>query len=133
MTRALFALLLFATPLCAQVEPVIQMHRGEFTTLVRNGGAEVLRYDVELLARTAPDTGAIILGRVVNALISPRSFTLAPGQRQILRVRLREASPTPTLGLSITMTPIDEPTPEDTATGVHITIVVRYVAKVLLQ
>ena len=132
MTRALFALLLFATPLHAQFEPVLTMHHGYVETLVVNTAPVRTRYDVALLARTAPDTGAIILGRTVTALISPRTFTLAPGERQIVRIRLREVSPTETLGLAILMTPVEAPA-DSAGGGVRLTLLIRHVAKVLLQ
>jgi len=134
MKPVLLAVFLVAPPLAAQIEPVVTMHGGQTVTRVYNAGTDTLQYDVELLARTVPDSGAILLGRAVAALIAPRSFRLAPGEHQIIRIRLREAAPTPTLGLAITMTPMDALTPDDTGrTGTRITLVVRHVAKVLLQ
>ena len=134
MRRALVVLaLMLATvgQLLAQLEPEVVLRHGQLTTLVRNATAETLRYDVELVTRSVPDTGRILLGRAVAALIAPRTFTLAPGQQQVIRVRIREVPPTPTLGLSITMSPVEAPA--DTTAGTYFTIVLHHVAKVTIQ
>lgn len=123
-----------ASGLASQVEPVIVLRRGYAETAVANSGRDTIRYAVELLARTV-ENGAVVLGRRVSARLSPASFRLAPGERQVLRVQLHEAAPTPTLGLAVTMSPNDIGTRTDAApteTRARLVLVYRLVAKVVL-
>ena len=134
-SRAVLVLMLAGLPgaLAAQVEPVVELRGGALETVVRNPGPDKWQVTVELLARTISDN-RVVLGRAVAARISPASFTLDVGERQVVRVRLREAAPTPTLGLAITMTPVEPAAREDsTRTAARFTLVIRHVAKVLVQ
>ncbi len=66
-----------------QVEPVVTFHGGALSTMVRNPARDTADVTVELMG--------------ARARVSPSAFWLAPGERQAVRVRLREAVLTGTI------------------------------------
>lgn len=130
-------LLLLSHPARAQVVASdLILKQGEGVTIVWNSGPDSTRYKIELLARFVLPRDSIVLGRVVLARISPNDFTLAPGERQTVRVRLRETSPTETLGFAVTIfprTPVLVPVKATTGISARMNVVIRFVGLVTLQ
>jgi len=66
-----------------QVATIITLVHGSASSIVRNPGRESLTITVTTW-RSLVDTTPVAI------LIAPSRFTLAPGEQQVLRVRLRE-------------------------------------------
>jgi hypothetical protein len=122
------ASLLFAATLhAAQVAPTVTITRGEAVTQIENTARAAVTVTVELRTDTATDDR---IGGPVAALIAPRTFTLAPGSAQTVRVRLKAPqAPGTVLRLLWTITPAPEPVPASLAVA-RITLVSRIAAKV---
>ncbi len=73
--------------LLQQVAPVVVLFHGGATTLMRNTSAMPQTVTVEVRATSPTDT--ITPRATVAALISPASFTLGPGERQVVRLHVR--------------------------------------------
>jgi len=122
------------TALLAQVAGVITLVNGQAATIVRNPGREPLAVTVELRQRFVAN-GQVTVGREVGALVAPTSFTLAPGETQTVRLRLKEpVPPGTTLGLVVTLTPVAGVDSRSTApvlgAAAHVTLVTRLISKV---
>ncbi len=117
----------------AQVAAVVTLLQGDAAVPVRNPSREPVTVTVALVRDTAT---ADRIGRPVRALLSPASFTLAPGETQTVRLRLKEPAPPGTLLRAVwTFTPIDGPAPalgSETAAVARLVIVTRFVSKVLV-
>jgi len=118
-------------PLLAQVAAVLTLVGGEAATPVRNPSREAVTVTVALVRDAAT---ADRVGDPVRALISPARFTLAQGESQLVRLRLKEPFPPGTLLRAVwTFTPIDAVAPapgSETAAVARIVIVTRFVSKV---
>lgn len=125
-------------PLLLQVASVITLVGGEATTIVRNPAHEPYTITVELRERFVAD-GTVTVGRAINALVAPGAFTLAPGETQTVRIRLRPRAPVApgtVLALVTTFTPTsaDAPTPGSETTAVaRIVLVTRLISKVVVR
>jgi hypothetical protein len=124
-------------PLLLQVASVLSLSNSEATTHVRNPSpTDSARITIEL--RHAVQVGTTVtLGPEVRGLVAPSTFTLAPGEDQTVRIRLRESVPSGTvLRLVTTFTPLvaDEPAPGSETTAVaRLVTVVRLITKVVVQ
>lgn len=104
-------LIVTAVELAGQVAPVVRIANGRAETLVRNPAREALRFTVELW-RTTDSTP-------VRALIAPSVFTLAPGEAQTVRLRVRDVvAPGTTLRLRTCFQPLAPPTDPTRAVAV---------------
>ena len=95
--------------LFSQVNPVVTLDHGQATTIVRNPARESMQVTVKLHFGVGAN-----LDREVRALVSPSAFTLAPGETQTLRLKLREpVAPNTVLRLLTCLTPTsaDQPAP----------------------
>jgi P pilus assembly chaperone PapD len=126
-------LLILASALDAQVPPQIELRNGQVTTtIIRNPSQETLSVTVELRERHVAGS-TVTTGREIQALVSPSLCTLAPGETQTVRIRLREAVASGTvLGLVTTFTPsmADAPAPgSDSAPVARLILQTRIVSK----
>ncbi len=123
-------------PLPAQLAPSIPLVKGSATSIIRNASNDLLQVTVELhWATQTPQTG-VVLGRAVDALVSPAAFTLPPGVTQTVRIRVNEPVAAGTvLRLVTTMTPLAPPPTDSSGTGVatRLVLVTRFVGKVIAQ
>ena len=129
-------------PLLAQVAATLALIPGTPTaTLVGNPTDHALRVEIALHTGDIDSaTGDLTLGDpVANALITPASFTLAPGRTQVIRLLLRERrKPGTILRLVTTFTPLEASTPVPTGGGdattiARVAIVTRLVSKVTVR
>ncbi len=124
-------------PLLLQVASVLQLAGGEATTQVRNPSTtEPVRVTIELRHATQVES-KVTLGSEVRALVAPASFTLAPGEAQVVRLRVRETNlPGTVLRLVTTFTPTaaEGPAPGSETTAVaRLITVTRLITKVIVQ
>lgn len=129
-----WALLALAVRRCSAQAPTgVELHHGNATALVRNPSNDTLRVTVALFWGHFAGK-QLVLDRPVDALVAPTSFTLAPTERQTVRIRLRERVPVgTTLRLVSTFTPSEafRPAPgSDRAPVVRFTLVTRVIGKV---
>ncbi len=121
-------------PLLLQVASVLTLSNSEATTHVRNPSpTEAVRITIEL--RHAVQVGSTVtLGREVVALVAPSRFTLAPGEDQTVRIRLRESVPSGTVLRLVTVftpTAVDAPAQGSETTAVaRLVTVIRLITKV---
>jgi len=120
-----------------QVPSTLDVRAGQVTsTIVRNPSpVETLTVAIELRERFVAG-GAVTVGRRIDALVSPATFVLAPGETQTVRLRLREPVASGTvLAFVVTFTPTfaDAPAPgSDTAPVARLVLVTRLISKVLV-
>jgi hypothetical protein len=113
------------TPLL-QVAAIIQLLHGSTQTPVVNSGREPVRVTVTVARDTATQDR---IGRPVPALVSPTLFALEPGERQLVRIRVREAFPSGTiLRLVTTLTPLASP-----GDGTRLVLVSRLASKLIVE
>jgi len=118
-----------------QVPSTLDVRVGRVTsTIVRNPSpVETLTVAIELRERFVAG-GTVTVGRRVDALVSPATFVLAPGETQTVRLRLREpVAPGTVLGLVVTFTPtsVDAAAPgSDTVPIARLVLVTRLITKV---
>jgi P pilus assembly chaperone PapD len=106
-----------------QVATIVTLLHGSATSLVRNPARQPVAVAVTTwrsLADTTP----------VRALIAPPTFTLQPGESQVLRIRAREACAAG-WRLVTTFTPVAAPVQAVTVPVARITLVTRIVGKLL--
>ncbi len=108
--------------LFAQVAPVVELIHGQASTPVVNASLDHVTVTVTVARDTAtPDR----IGRAVIALVSPAVFHLNPGERQLVRLHVREVFlPGTVLRLVTTLTPDSPP-----AAGAHLVLVSRLASK----
>ena len=80
-----------------QVAIVVNMVAGQATTMISNPSRQPQKIEVGLYfghIETQPDSVRyVVLDSAVKALVAPSSFTLAPGESQTVRIKLRESVP----------------------------------------
>jgi len=127
-----------ATVLLGQVPSTVDLRNGQVaSTIIRNPSpVETLTVAVELRERFVAG-GRVTVGRAIDALVSPARFTLAPGEVQTVRLRLREpVAPGTVLGLVTTFAPasVDAAAPgSDTAPVARLVLVTRLITKVVVR
>jgi len=120
----LFALA--AVKLFGQVDAVLQLRGTDAEMRVANPTPNPLRVSIALY-RNAP-TGHPPLGDTVDARISPKQFTLHPGQMQMVRLRIQAVlHPGEVLRLATTFTPVEQP---DASPGLHLVLATRLITRV---
>jgi len=151
---AAFLYLLLTRLLGAQASGATEMHvrpgvLGQAVTLVRNPSRDTVSVAVALWyahveGGAEPCVGVmddcaggqLVLEREVAALVSPNAFTLAPGESQVIRVKLREIVPPVTvLRLVVTYTPLPprwQPGPNDSVAVARLVTVVRIITKLVV-
>ena len=133
---ALWVLFIFgARQLGGQVPAVLELRHGEASALIGNPTREAVRVTVELWYGAVVDQ-EVVLGREVRALVAPATFALQPGERQALRLRVKEPVPAGTvLRLVVTFTPVagELTAPGDaTAAVARVVLATRLITKVLV-
>ncbi len=123
------------TALLAQVAIVIQLVGGQATTLVSNSGLQTQQVSVALhfghIAEQVDHATYVVLEREVQALVAPADFVLQPGDRQTIRVKLRESVPRgTTLRLVTTFTPVAD---ANATPAAHLVQVTRFIAKAIVE
>jgi hypothetical protein len=108
---------------------------GDATIPIRNPARESLTVTVALFHGDTV-AGQVRLGSPVVALISPDSVTLAPGERQVVRLRVRESLVSGTvLRLVTTWTPLAKtaaPSVSETTAVARLIMVTRLISKVMV-
>jgi len=125
--------------LLLQVAAVVLLNgQGDATIPIRNPARESVTVTVALFHGDTV-AGQVRLGALVAALLSPDSVTLAPGERQVVRLRVREPLVSGTVWrLVTTFTPRDRAPdgrtvrhPETTAVA-RLIVVTRLITKVVV-
>jgi len=110
----------------AQVAAVATLLHGDAALPVANSSREPVTVTVQIVHDTLTRDH---IGRAARALVSPAAFTLAPGDRQVVRLRLKEpAAPGTLLRAVWTFTPA-VPAGQGSAARVRLTLVTRFVSK----
>ncbi len=112
--------------LFAQVAPVLELRHGRAETPVVNSGRDPVSVTVTVNRDTATRDR---IGAPVVALVSPAAFLLAPGERQLVRLHVRDLfAPGTVLRLVTTLTPRAQ------GSGtVRLVLVTRLASKVLVE
>lgn len=124
-------------PFLPQVASVITLVGGEAAAPMRNPShTETLTVTVELRERFVAG-GAVTTGRQIRALVAPATFTLGPGEQQVVRLRLREpVAPGTILALVSTWTPTLADVPavgSETTAVARLVLQTRLIGKVLVR
>jgi hypothetical protein len=121
-------LLLSARSLFSQVTAVAALKNGAADLFVGNPTSGPLSVTVSLFRDATPTGGPVTLGDSVAALITPRTFTLGPGEMQTVRLRVREpVAPGELLRLVTLLDPSIAP---DSSQGVRLVFRTRLITKV---
>ena len=117
-----------------QIAAVITLVSGTPVSIpVRNPGLTPATISFELRHGTI-ERGAVMLGREVIAVISPREVTLRSGETQTIRILLREVVPHGTvLRFVVTFVPAPTPpVPGEPGVSITLTTVTRLIGKALV-
>jgi P pilus assembly chaperone PapD len=126
---ALLALLVLALARVAtsQVTAVAELRGSVAELFVGNPTAGPLHVTVQVFRDATPAGGAVTLGDPVTALVTPATFTLASGEHQIVRLRVRD---TVAPGDLLRVVTVLDPRPPDVAgPGARLTVVTRLITK----
>ena len=119
----------------AQVAPETYVDNGLLETWISNGPSNFADVEVALFHGTVVD-GKLVLGRPVEAIVSPAQFVLAPGSTQALRILLREdVRPGTVLRLVTLLTPKGAPPAPDSVSGptARIVFATRLITRVVVR
>ena len=126
--------------LAQAVAVVLTLSNAQGVTLVSNPSRTTQQISVALfygeVQTQADGVKYVKLGREVRAIVAPASFTLAPGEAQTVRLKLREVVPAGTvLRLVTTFEPQHADGQHNNAAPVTttLTMVTRFISKVVVQ
>lgn len=126
-TSLVIVLLLLARVLSAQITAVAELRNGVATLSIGNPTTGPLTVTVSLFRDATTEGGPVTLGDSVPARISPASFSLQPGEIQVVRIRVRApVAPNELLRL---VTLLDPQTPA-AGQGVQLVVRTRLITKV---
>ena len=129
----LLLLTLAARPATAQIDAETLLDgSGYGVARIHNASADIVDVAVELRHGTVSPE-AVTLGDRLDALVSPASFHLAPGETQTVRILVRERLPADSVvRLVTTLTPRVGPSNDDdaTAASTRLVLATRLVTRV---
>lgn len=130
---AVLGLAVTAAPARAQVAAVTDMKDDIAAIIVHNPSARTMTVEVALHHGSVQDE-KLVLGAVVNAIVGPASFQLAPGSTQTVRAMLREpVEPGTVLRIVTTLTPVFEQQDGDERPRGQIVLATRLITKLLVH